>query len=76
MLDRTKCVGLLRQAHRKDISAMHEIRLAVRENVLTSPLVNEASYLPAIEETGRGWVIDEGGSVVAFAVANHVTGNI
>ncbi len=76
MLNHTQSVGQLRQSRRQDIPAMHGVRLAVRENALSSNLINEASYRPATEETGRGWVIEENGRVVAFGVANHVTGNI
>ena len=47
---------MIRQAVREDIPAMHAVRLAVRENVLRSPEVTEASYVPAIESTGRGWL--------------------
>lgn len=55
---------------------MHMVRLAVRENELRSAAVTEASYVPAIEETGRGWVIETDGAIVAFAVGNRFTGNI
>ncbi len=55
---------------------MHVVRLAVQENALQSAAVNEASYVPAIEETGRGWIIEVSGAVVAFAVGNRVTGNV
>ena len=69
--------AVLRQAFRRDIAAMHAVRLSVHENVLASPEVTEASYIPAIETTGRGWVMVEGGEViVGFAIANSVTGNI
>jgi len=68
--------AVLRQARREDIPAMHRVRLAVRENRLTSDAVTEAHYLPAIEQTGRGWVIERRGEIVAFAVGNAQTGNI
>jgi GNAT superfamily N-acetyltransferase len=66
----------LRQATRADIPGMHRVRLAVRENRLTSSAITEADYVPAIEVTGRGWVIDEGGHVRGFAVGHAITGNI
>ena len=47
----------LRQADRGDIPAMHRVRLAVRENRLTFCVITEEHYIPAIEVTGRGWVI-------------------
>lgn len=55
---------------------MHRIRLAVRENRLTSLVITEDHYIPAIETTGRGWVIEADGKVVAFAIGNAQTGNI
>jgi GNAT superfamily N-acetyltransferase len=67
---------MLRQARRDDIAAMHRVRLAVRENRLTSDIVSEASYTPAIESEGRGWVVESAGEIVAFAIGNAGTGNI
>jgi GNAT superfamily N-acetyltransferase len=55
---------------------MHRVRLAVRENRLTSSAIREAHYLPAIEVTGRGWVVEVDGAIVAFAIGNAQTGNI
>ena len=69
-------ISVLRQAQRSDIAGMHRVRLAVRENVLDSPDVTEVAYVPAIESTGRGWVVEEDDCVVGFAVANRETGNI
>jgi GNAT superfamily N-acetyltransferase len=68
--------SILRQARREDIGGMHRVRLAVRENRLTSTVITERDYIPAIESTGRGWVIDCGRRIVAFAVGNSQTGNI
>ena len=65
-----------RQATRADIPGMHVVRLAVRENPLTTSAIQEEHYVPAIESTGRGWVIEEQDEVVAFAVGNSITGNI
>lgn len=65
-----------RQARRADIPGMHRVRLAVRENPLTTTAITEDHYAPAIESTGRGWVIEEQGVIVAFAVGNSATGNI
>ncbi len=55
---------------------MHRVRRAVRENPLTSNVIREEHYIPAIESTGRGWVVEEDGVVVAFAVGNAETANI
>jgi ribosomal protein S18 acetylase RimI-like enzyme len=67
---------LLRLATKNDIPAMHRVRLAVRENKLTSSVITEADYLPAMEETGRGWVAEQAGQIVGFSVGNAQTGNI
>jgi GNAT superfamily N-acetyltransferase len=67
---------ILRHAERQDIAAMHRVRLAVRENRLTSSVISEADYIPEIERTGRGWVIEKDGKVVAFAIGNATTANI
>ena len=69
-------ITVLRQATQLDIPGMHRVRLAVRENRLTSSIISEEHYVPAIEITGRGWVIEIDGNVVAFAVGNKDTGNI
>lgn len=55
---------------------MHRVRLAVKENRLTSSAISEADYGPAIVATGRGWVVEQGGLVVGFSVGNKETGNI
>lgn len=55
---------------------MHRVRLAVRENRLVSKAITEADYAPAIQEKGRGWVVEFEGQVVAFAVGNKTSGNI
>ena len=55
---------------------MHRVRLAVRENALTSSTINESSYLPQIEDPGRGWVVEDGDRIVGFSVGNSATGNV
>lgn len=67
---------MLRAARREDIPAMHRIRLAVRENRLTSSVVTEADYVPFIEAHGRGWVVEEHGEIVGFAIGDVRSGNI
>jgi GNAT superfamily N-acetyltransferase len=66
----------LRQADRADFAGMHRVRRAVRENRLVSLVLTEADYVAAIEPPGRGWVIESEGEIVAFAVADSLTGNI
>jgi GNAT superfamily N-acetyltransferase len=66
----------VRVALRDDIPGMHRVRLAIRENRLTSTAIREEHYVPAIEKTGRGWVAVEDGRVLGFAVGNREDGNI
>jgi GNAT superfamily N-acetyltransferase len=68
--------GLLRQAQRADIAAIQRVRHSVRENRLVSSVITDADVQKAIETTGRGWVIETGGEVVAFAVGFSTDGNI
>lgn len=68
--------GVLREALIEDIPAMHRVRLAVRENILTPGAIREEHYIPEITVSGRGWVITESDRVVAFAVGNKETANI
>jgi GNAT superfamily N-acetyltransferase len=67
--------GLLRQAVAGDVAGMQRVRRAVRENRLVSTVIRDEDVLDAIERTGRGWVVEEGGEVVGFAIGN-ANGNI
>ena len=59
-----------RAANRADIAALHEVRMAVRENVLSHrDRITESDYLSALEELGCGWLIEENGEVLGFAIA-------
>jgi GNAT superfamily N-acetyltransferase len=55
---------------------MHRVRMSVQENRLTSVALSEHDYVVAIEETGRGWVVELQGDIVAFAVGNAERGSI
>jgi GNAT superfamily N-acetyltransferase len=68
---------IIRQAVREDIPAMHRVRKAVRENKLSpNTKIHEETYIPYLENIGRGWVLEEDGVIVAFAIGEHQTGNI
>lgn len=67
---------MLRQAVQADIAGMHRVRLAVRENTLSSPdRISEADYVAALAQLGRTWVIATDGEIVAFATG-YKSGNI
>jgi GNAT superfamily N-acetyltransferase len=47
---------------------MHRVRLAGRENALSTPnRITEADYIAALEELGRTWVVEADGEIAAFA---------
>lgn len=66
----------LRDAVRADVAGIQRVRRSVRENRLTSAVITDADVVHAIEQTGRGWVIEQDGEMVAFAVGNAENGNI
>jgi putative methionine-R-sulfoxide reductase with GAF domain/GNAT superfamily N-acetyltransferase len=67
---------MLRQAVSSDVADIQRVRHAVRENRLVSTSISDRQVVEAIEKTGRGWVIERDGEVVAFAVGNVENGNI
>jgi GNAT superfamily N-acetyltransferase len=68
---------VVRQARREDIPAMHRVRRAVRENKLgVNTKINEEAYIPYLDTIGRGWVLEEEGVIVAFAIGEIESGNI
>ena len=67
----------LRLATLDDIDAMHAVRAAVRENVLSDVnRVRPEHYRTMLQECGRGWVHEESHKVVAFGIADRVHRNI
>ena len=66
----------LRQAMANDVASIQRVRHAVRENRLVSTRISDEDVRIAIEQTGRGWVIESDNEVVAFAIANATNGNI
>lgn len=66
---------ILRPATLGDIEAMHRVRLSVRENKLVS-VITAAQYADLISKRGRGWVVQLGTEIAAFAICNATNGNI
>lgn len=67
---------LIRQAIASDVADMHRVRMSVVENRLVSRRLSEQDYRLEMEVTGRGWVIESAGNIVAFAVGNAADGSI
>lgn len=67
---------LIRLARAADATAMHRVRMAVRENRLVSMQLSASDYVVAIEQTGRGWVVELQGAIVAFAIGDASNGSI
>lgn len=66
-----------RQAVSADIPAMSRIRLSVTENVLSDPArVSAAMYEDFLERSGRGWVAESGGEILAFCYADKTDASI
>ncbi|HEY1038724.1 MAG TPA: GNAT family N-acetyltransferase [Bacteroidia bacterium] len=56
---------------------MHIIRCAVKENILGNPLaVTEADYTDFITKKGKGWVCEENGKILGFAIVDFTNYNI
>lgn len=71
-----KALEPVRIATRADVPAIMRIRAAVRENRLVSRQIPAEEVIWTMEKLGRGWVAEEGGEVVGFAIGNAETGNI
>ncbi len=66
----------LRQALAADIPGIWEVRYAVTENTLTPGRISDEDVRAAIEDSGRGWVIEDAGRIVGFAIGHGGTGNV
>jgi GNAT superfamily N-acetyltransferase len=66
----------LRQALAADIPALWRVRYAVTENTLAPGRLSDEDVRRELEDTGRGWLIEDDGQVVAFAIANARSGNV
>jgi GNAT superfamily N-acetyltransferase len=68
---------ILRQAHTRDIEALHIVRMAVKENVLSNPaLVTQQDYEAFLTTAGRGWLCEVEGRVAGFAIVDMQRHNV
>lgn len=67
----------IREARVDDYTALHHIRMAVNENVLSNPgLVTEVDYTEMLTQKGKGWVAIIENTIVGFAIVDISTLNI
>lgn len=66
----------LRPAVAADLPGLWDVRYAVAENTLTPGRISDEELRASIEDAGRGWVIEEDGRIVAFAIGIAATGNV
>lgn len=67
----------VRVATEADIDEMHRVRMSVRENQLgDASLIGASEYRAMLTERGRGWVAEEDGRIVGFAVADRSRWNV
>ena len=68
--------AVLRQAMRSDLPGLFRVRRAVSENHLSSLTLPDDQVIEALETSGRGWVVELDGEIVAFAIGDALTGSI
>lgn len=67
----------IREALLTDIPQLQVIRLAVKENRLSDPaLVPASAYETYLELRGKGWVAEEEGSILGFAIVDLEDANV
>lgn len=66
----------LRQAVVGDMPGLWEVRYAVTENTLTPGRISDEELRASIEEAGRGWVVEQEGVILGFAIGLAETGNV
>lgn len=68
--------AILRQAALSDLPGLFRVRYAVAERRSSSLTIPHEQVTEALGSTGRGWVIELDGLIVAFAIGDALTGSI
>ena len=56
---------------------MHEVRIAVNENILSNPdLITKNDYENFLTNRGKGWICEINNQVVGFAIVDLIEKNI
>ena len=69
-------LSLLRQATRDDLAGIWRVRYAVVENTLVPGRIEDDEVIAQLESSGRGWVVEEAGEIVAFAIGDANGANV
>jgi GNAT superfamily N-acetyltransferase len=68
---------IYREAAISDISQLQLIRNAVKENMLSNPaLVQDKDYVDYLTVRGKGWICENDGIIIGFAIADLKEENI
>jgi ribosomal protein S18 acetylase RimI-like enzyme len=68
---------IFREAQIADITQMHVVRIAVKENILPNPdLITAKDYEEFVTQRGKGWVCEIDGFVVGFCIAALKDNNV
>jgi len=68
---------IFREAKIIDITPMHVVRIAVKENILPNPdLITAAVYEEFLTRRGKAWVCEIDGAVVGFAIVDLLDNNV
>lgn len=66
-----------REAQTNDIKQIQLVRNAVKENVLSNPgLVTDKDCVEYLTLRGKGWVCENDGTIIGFAIADLIDNNI
>lgn len=66
----------LRQATPADMPGIWEVRYSVTENTLAPGRISDEELRAALQDTGRGWVVDCDGRIEGFAIGMGQTGHL
>ena len=68
---------IFREAYVTDIPQLNEIRLSVKENALSNPLlVTYDDYVNYLTTNGKGWLCEADGKVLGFSIIDTTNQNI
>jgi GNAT superfamily N-acetyltransferase len=68
---------IIREAQPADIPALHRIRMRVKENALSNPLlVTEKDYNTFLLEPNKGWVAIDNEVITGFAIVDVESANL